>query len=162
MDVKQFASRMFALMPQIVRGFSRYEHNYLTKGEITLPQFWVLEYLAGKQASHMSHLAEFLHISPPAATGLVDRLIAQGLVARENDTNDRRIVLINLTVRGKRILTDIVKQRRRTVIAVFGQLSAEDRKRYVLILEQIAHILEAVQPATRHFKVSRLSKKGVA
>jgi DNA-binding MarR family transcriptional regulator len=49
-------------------------------------------------------LAERLQIRHHSAVGLVDRLAAQGLVARQHAAEDRRRVLLSLTERGAELL----------------------------------------------------------
>ena len=145
MDIEEFSKRMIELMPQCIRGFSRHEHNYLSRGEITLPQLWVLEYLSRRGGCLMSELAQSLKISRPAATGLIDRLIAQGLVQRENIKEDRRTIKVSITLKGKKIVANIWEQKRRTLIKVFSKLSARDRKQHLLILERVVNILAQQQ-----------------
>ena len=137
MEIGQFGDRMIELLPQLIRGLAQYEHNYLSRGEITLPQLWVLEYLSRHGSSPMNGLAQFLKISKPAATGLVDRLIAQGLVRREEDKHDRRVVRVRITAKGRRIISNIWKQKRNTLVKVFGQISPSDRTQYITILERV-------------------------
>lgn len=145
MKIEEFSRRMIELMPQCIRGFSRHECNYLSRGEITLPQLWVLEYLSRRGGCLMSELAQSLEVSRPAATGLIDRLIAQGLVQRENLEDDRRTIKVSITPKGKKIVANIWEQKRRTLIKVFSQLSARDRRQYLLILERVVHILAQQQ-----------------
>ena len=137
MEVEQFGSRMIELLPRLIRGLAQHEHNYLSRGEITLPQLWALEYLSRHGSSPMNHIAQFLKISKPAATGLIDRLIAQGLVRREGDKRDRRVVLVAITAKGRKIIANIWEQKRNTIVKVFGQISPSDRTQYITILEQV-------------------------
>ena len=149
MDIERFGKRMVELMPQMIRGFARHEHNYLSRGKITLPQLWLLEYLARRgDGSPMHELARFLGISRPAATGLINRLIAQQLVRREEDATDRRIVRVAITAKGRRVLASIWDQKRRMIMEVFGQISPADRERYLTILERVASIVSQA-PAMR-------------
>ena len=147
MNTEQFGAKMIELLPQLIRGMARYEHNYLSRGKITLPQLWVLEYLSREGSLPMSHLAQFLKVSRPAATGLVDRLIVQRLVKREEDRSDRRVVRVTITPKGRKIVANIWEQKRRTFVQVFGQISPQDRAQYITILEQVASNLMQRQPA---------------
>ncbi|MGA2775814.1 MAG: MarR family winged helix-turn-helix transcriptional regulator [Candidatus Omnitrophota bacterium] len=140
MYIKEFANKVIELSPQIIRGFKQYENNYLTRGEITLPQFWALGYLDYNGKSKMNDLAKHLKISPSATTGLINRLIVQGLVVRKDDFHDRRIVWIELTPKGKGIIKSITKQKTETLIKVFGKISPKDREHYLNILEQVVKI----------------------
>ena len=141
MDVEKFSKRMIELMPQCIRGFSRHEHNYLSRGEITMPQFWVLECLSKCEGRLMSEIADFLGVSRPAATGLIDRLITQKLVRRHAIPDDRRTVKISITPRGREIVKSVWDQKRRTLVKVFSQLSARDRAEYIQIFERVVEIL---------------------
>ena len=147
MDAEQFGDRMIELLPQLIRGLAQYEHNYLSRGEITLPQLWVLEYLSRQGDSPMNRLAQFLKISRPAATGLVDRLIVQRLVRREGDREDRRVVRITITPKGKQTIASIWGQKRRTIVKAFGQISPQDRAQYITILERVVSNLTQQQTA---------------
>ena len=140
-DTELFGQRMITLLPQLIRGFARRESNYLSRGKITLPQLWVMEHLSRRKDCPMNELAGFLRISRPSATGLADRLIAQGLVLRGGDRLDRRIVRVNLTPKGRKILSNIWEQKRRMLVDVFSRISAQDRTRYLAILEQVVEVL---------------------
>lgn len=140
-DIALFGRRMIELLPRMIRGFARRESNYLSRGKITLPQLWVIEHLSRRRDCPMNELARHLGISRPAATGLVDRLIAQGLAGRRGDPEDRRVIRVNLTPKGRRILANIWEQKRRMITQVFGQIPAADRAHYLATLEKVVGIL---------------------
>lgn len=141
MEIYAFSQRMIMLLPQLIRGITRHEHNHLSRGKITLPQLWALEFLAQHGGSPMHALAGALNISRPAATGLISRLIAQGLAARLHDTQDRRIVRVSVTPKGRRILQNIWDQKRRAIAQVFGKLPPKDRAQYLSILDRVVRTL---------------------
>ena len=141
MDINRFGQRMIALLPQMLRGFARRESNYLSRGKITLPQLGVLEYLSTREERPMNELARHLGVTRPAATGLVDRLIAQGLVSRQGDRSDRRVVRVNLTPKGRRVLDNIWSQKRRMLQQVFGRISPAGRAQYLATLERVVELL---------------------
>ncbi len=69
--------------------------------DLTLPQglaLLTLESLGSR--AKMSELIELIQISGGTLTGIVDRLIAAGLVARQRDEEDRRVVYVSLTEAG--------------------------------------------------------------
>ncbi len=141
MDIEHFGQRMVTLLPRMMRGFARRESNYLSRGKITIPQWGVLEHLSRDREVPMNELARHLGITRPAATGLADRLIAQGLVARQGDRADRRVIRVRLTPKGRRVLDNIWNQKRRMIQQVFGQISPADRAQYLSTLERVAQIL---------------------
>jgi DNA-binding MarR family transcriptional regulator len=55
----------------------------------------------------MSRIAELLDVSDSNATGLIDRMEERGFVERLRRPDDRRVVLVRVSERGRQILTDI-------------------------------------------------------
>jgi DNA-binding MarR family transcriptional regulator len=55
----------------------------------------------------ISELAEQLQVKHHSAVGLADRLVANGLAARETAADDRRQVYIMLTERGEAVLEQL-------------------------------------------------------
>jgi DNA-binding MarR family transcriptional regulator len=84
-------------------------------------------------------LATAEQVRPPTITKLVASLEADGLVVREIDASDRRIVRVRATARGTRLLHDGRKRRVATLAASLAALPAREREalmRAVPILEK--------------------------
>ena len=63
-------------------------------------------------ASSVSNLAERLQLEPHSTVELVNRAAARGLVARHHDRQDRRVVMVSITPRGERLLTQLSRRNR--------------------------------------------------
>ena len=61
----------------------------------------------GRDYVTIGELAEWLQIKHHSAVGLVNRLVGQGLVARNAGTEDRRQVYISLTEHGIELLSEL-------------------------------------------------------
>ena len=133
---------MMEVLPRCRRDFFRYEHGYISRGKISMPQFDVLEYLSHRDACLMTELARTFHISKPAATGLIDRLVAQKLVDRLLSAKDRRVVKVRLTAKGRQAVSSVLERRRQNLVKIFAHISASDRRQYVRTLEQVVQILK--------------------
>jgi DNA-binding MarR family transcriptional regulator len=57
-----------------------------------------------KRALAMKDLAEEMLIRPNGAVQLVDRLETIGMVRRDSDDRDRRVVVVSLTELGNRVI----------------------------------------------------------
>ena len=68
---------------------------------LTESQLNVLEFILNHEQVKPSDLTEFLATTPAAITTLMDRMERSGLITRERDTNDRRIVWLKLTTKGE-------------------------------------------------------------
>ena len=137
LSLEAFADRVMELFPQLVRGMARHENNYLTKGVITLPQVWALRYLSRQRECPMRGLADFMKMGLSSVTGLVDRLVKQGLVERRRTEKDRRVVFVDISAKGRKVLREISDQRRETTLNLFESLTAEERSIYLCIVEKL-------------------------
>src|SRR5690606_14883591 len=70
----------------------------------------VLIELAMNGAQRPSAIADKLHVSPPTATRLVQRLEGAGLVARQADASDGRAHLVTLSPAGRELVTGVLAQ----------------------------------------------------
>lgn len=75
-----------------------------TNTDITMPQLRVLLVLYREGPKRMSAVAASLGVSLASATGIVDRLVERGLVARGNSADDRRVVLCRLSHKGEQLM----------------------------------------------------------
>lgn len=132
---------MMELMPAFMRTAIHQENNFLTQGKITLPQFWVLNHLYTNKITKMSDLATYLNTSRPAVTGIIDRLISAEFVLRRYDENDRRIILIEITAKGKTIVSDVRRQKFESIMKAFSNISARDRAQYLRTIERISKVM---------------------
>jgi DNA-binding MarR family transcriptional regulator len=64
-----------------------------------------LKYIREKKPL-MKEIADFLGITPPSATSLVDTLAKAGMVNRLDDPNDRRSVQLEITAKGEKLIEE--------------------------------------------------------
>jgi DNA-binding MarR family transcriptional regulator len=96
---------------------------------ISSTQLHVLFVLISDGPTTMGHLAEVLDVSLPNVTGIVDRMVENGLVERSRDTDDRRVVSVSFTAAGRATVEEIDLVRRRQLAAVLAQLNPEQQHR---------------------------------
>ena len=137
LSLEAFADRAMELFSQLSRGMIRHETNYLSKGVITLPQVWVMRFLSRQRECSMRELADYMKMGFSSVTGMVDRLVKQGLANRRRTEKDRRLVYVDLTAKGRKIVKEILGERRETTLNLFESLSAEERSIYLCILEKL-------------------------
>jgi DNA-binding MarR family transcriptional regulator len=102
---------------------------------ITIPQFRLLVVLRTQGPMKLSTLAEHLGVQPSAATRMVDRLIAAGLVTRQANPATRREVVLDLTETGARIVSKVTQQRRRHIARIVSRMPGQHRAQLVEALE---------------------------
>jgi DNA-binding MarR family transcriptional regulator len=108
-----------------------------TLKEISTTQFILLEFLSKSAELNMGQIAKHMGHRTPATTGLIDRLLAIGMVERTTIPEDRRQILIKITPKGL-ALVNLAKQEIVDSMHELGeQLSPEDRQAWFRINETI-------------------------
>ncbi len=97
----------------------------MVKQGVSMTNLHVLSTLDHHGDLTMSHLAELLDVSLSNATGLVDRMEERGFVARERDSEDRRVVIVRLAEGGRQKLIDIQLVREELVQKILGRLDTD-------------------------------------
>lgn len=133
----RFAGEVSKLMPAIMREFLKRQAKEITRGSLTLPQLLILDTLREKGSMRMGELAEFLGVSMAAATGVVERLVNNGLSERAGSPGDRRVVNISITAKGSAIVEKHTRARLKATVDLFQNLSPPDRDKYLEILQKI-------------------------
>ena len=110
-QTKPFRSLQEQLVINLMRTTRAIEESwvqYLKRTEgISQSQYNILRILRGARprAVKISEIADRMITRDPDVTRLIDRLIKQGLVRRERGTEDRRVVLVEITGTGLAMLT---------------------------------------------------------
>jgi DNA-binding MarR family transcriptional regulator len=95
--------------------------------DVTMPQMKVLMLLRENGALRVGILARHLNVSTPTITGIVDRLVRQELVKREDDPSDRRVVLNVLTPKGEQLMERLRHRSDEELTRVISTLSAQEQ-----------------------------------
>lgn len=75
-------------------------HMCRHRSGLTVPQFRTLCYLSTFDGSSLSAAADFIGLSLPAMSRLVDGLVGMGLVERRSSSDDRRHLRLSVTPGG--------------------------------------------------------------
>ncbi len=141
-NLHQFSRQVVEIMPVMLREFLKRENHELARGVISCSQMVALDYVSRHTSVKMSEISKVLSTKTSSASVLVDRLIRQGMLKRKHDEKDRRIVWISLTPKGKRVIDQILKQKRESIEVVFGRLSEKERTQYLKVLLKIKFYLD--------------------
>ena len=93
-------------------------------------------------------LAAHEQVSPPTITRLVDSLEERALVERVRDEQDRRVVRVRITTRGKRLLESSRTRRTEWLSRQLRELDDDQRARISAALD-VLESLTAARPRSR-------------
>jgi DNA-binding MarR family transcriptional regulator len=127
---------------EISRGFMKYYSEKAYNVKLSLSQIAILDILSRNKESKMSDMARYMEITTAAMTGIIDRLVRDGYVARFSDPDDRRVINIKLTGKGTSTVKTLLEQKKSMITKVFGVLSEKERAEYLKILTRIQNGLK--------------------
>ncbi len=102
----------------------------------------------------MSRFAELLDVSLSNVTGLVDRMEERGLVERIRVPDDRRVVLVELTDYGRRLLEETDLLRDDLLVRVLGQLEPEHRAALAVAVARLRDAVRGLAAEAPHAEAS--------
>lgn len=110
--------------------------------DLTLPQMITLFAIHDSGTCRMSTLAEVTQQSAGTLTGIVDRLIDDGLVARVRNASDRRVVEVTLTPEGERRLQLVTAARHEDMSRILGRFDRDDLSELERLLRQLLSVVQ--------------------
>ena len=120
----------------------RLDAELRSETELTLAWYEILLVLSQSDAGRMrmTDLAHSLLLSKSAATRLVDRLVAHGLVERSTCSSDKRGTEVELTLQGKEAFITAGRIHLRGIETHFGRHTTDDEK--AVIAEAMSRVAD--------------------
>lgn len=97
----------------------------------------------------MGELCKIAKVKMPSMTEVVNRLVAEGFVERIRDTDDRRVVKVQLTDSGKKAHSTVLQAREKELMNIFGCL---DEKQRTLLLKSLRAASSVMKHVDGHYK----------
>lgn len=133
MDTGELADILLYLQRCFLTNLSR----ELAPGNVSFPQFFLLGSLCRGEALTMTQIAARMRHTTAAATGLVDRLEKIGYVERSHSAEDRRKVLVTITVLGASLVARIKDDMIHNLNLTMAHLTASEQKSWLQIYRKI-------------------------
>ena len=120
---RDVSAALAELMPNILRGV---QLDFFVKKGVTQTQFLMLAAIRAFGRCTMGTLASGLQVQLPTATGIIDRLVRSGHVRRLPAPEDRRQVVVELTVKGQAFFQEFLTVIRRRWEEVLSTLEPDE------------------------------------
>ena len=100
MAVMRMKDQLAYMIASVNRQLESELEERLRPGGVPIEQFRIFEVLDASEPCAMGEIAAQSLIEPPTLTKIIDKMVADGLVYRSPDPNDRRRVLILMAPAG--------------------------------------------------------------
>lgn len=119
------AAEILEVVPAVMR-FIRTEMRRYRGPDLSVPQFRSLVFLSSSPGVSLTILAEFLGLSLPATSRLVEGLVRRSLVDRRIPPGNRRSVSLSVSAHGRKIICSARRATERRLEDVMAALPTED------------------------------------
>ena len=133
----QFIDYMSEALPDLISSIMREDTSVVAKGQVSVPQFWALHYIAQEEGLTVNELATALHRGKSSTSGLLQRLEKSGVVKRTHSKADRRVVHVGLTAKGRKLTEQLAANRKQGIRKTYASLTATERTNHAHMLEKI-------------------------
>lgn len=138
---KEITQRILGLTDKIYRtlepGIPHAGMSKWLSSDLTIAQLRVMLLLHTDGAMRMSAIAEHLGIALSTATGVLDKLVAKGMVLREADPDDRRSVICRLSAEGQQIMGGLWEVGRTQIARLLEGLTPEQLAQAARMVEML-------------------------
>ena len=144
--LKTCAECLLEVAPMLRGTFNSYIHKEVDRTQWVTPGQTRLLYLIDQGVINISALALRQKTSAPTISRQVDCLVEKGMVVRERQRDDRRVVTLTLTPRGKEVLYSIMQSTREWIAQ---NLAALETAQLEEIIQSLELLREIFKPGTK-------------
>ena len=143
--------RFSHIFASVVREFLELQLLHeVTEEDLSLSQFHLLKLIALDGEHQVGQVAEFLGISPPAATKNIDKMERLGLVSRVPSTGDRRATFLEPSRQGRKLVSRDEALKEDRLEPVLAGFTDKELKHLADLLERFSlRLINAQEPTTQ-------------
>lgn len=117
--------------------------------DLSVPQFRALLFVSRRAGVSLSEVAEHLGLTLPSVSKLIDRLVERDLMIRERASDDRRRVILTLTLAGQKALQSATQATQARLAELLGALSPEECATVIEAMHLLRRAFSAVESEER-------------
>ncbi|HCA26604.1 MAG TPA: MarR family transcriptional regulator [Betaproteobacteria bacterium] len=135
--------RILRAMRQMIHYVDLYSKQLASAHRITAPQLVCLLTVVEKSPTTATAIGREIQLSASTVVGILDRLEEKGLITRERDRIDRRLVYIRATALGAALAQNAPSPLQATLANMLGTLPEKEQATIARSLERIAGLMAA-------------------
>jgi DNA-binding MarR family transcriptional regulator len=143
-DVKADVDQVLEAMIYLSAETRRVTKELARRANVTGPQLMVVKILETVGDLSLSELSDKIRAQNSTVTGIVDRMEREGLAQRVRSTEDRRVVRIHLTDKGRRLAREIPVEPMEILRRSLEGLTAAETRELLRLMTKVARRIGAI------------------
>ena len=136
-NIEQEVEILNRMGPELSKVFGTQDLEEVLDIDIKFAHIPILCQIRTLRNPTMGELGDSSGFQLSSLTRITDKLVERGLVAREADASDRRVVRIRITDEGSQIVRKFEMARKKKVKSILMRLTSRERKDLIRVLQDI-------------------------
>jgi DNA-binding MarR family transcriptional regulator len=145
MQAEEFSQIMLDWANVFFRMSMRDMMGFIHQTGISMGQITVLLHLYYKGPSEVLAFAGTMQLSAAGASQMIERMVQQGWVVRQENPADRRVRLVHLTNEGRKLVEESIVARREWLDQLSAALQPEQREQIGVVLTLLTEKTSAME-----------------
>lgn len=124
--VEPNAYRLESTLQSLVNSYNQRRQSILDHYDVSEQDVEIIRYLDEEDQKKMKEVGEFFRIKLSTLTSTVDKLEKSKLVKRKNSKEDRRVIYIHPTAKGKNLLSELDEPGKTTAANLISSFNANE------------------------------------
>lgn len=137
-DLKSDVDQVLEAIIYLYTESRRITKELARRADLTGPQLTVVKLLETVGDLSLSELSEKIRAQNSTVTGIIDRMERENLVTRERSKEDRRVVHIKLTSKGRELAREIPVEPMEIFKGALESLTAQEMRDLMRIMTKLA------------------------
>jgi MarR family transcriptional regulator, organic hydroperoxide resistance regulator len=137
-DLKSDVDQVLEAILYLYTESRRITKELAKRADLTGPQLTVVKLLEAFGDLSLSELSDKIRAQNSTVTGIIDRMERENLVTRERSKEDRRVVYIKLTTKGRELAREIPVEPMEVFKSALETLSQQEMKDLLRIMTKVA------------------------
>lgn len=143
-EFDQYVADVESILRMVNMVIRKRGREILESFNVTPPQLDALNFLK-RTSLTMGELGQKMYLACSTATDLIDRMERNGLIVRERDASDRRVIRLHITERGREVISSVIDARKRYLAEVLASVPEEDRLSFKQTLAMLHDLMKAAE-----------------
>jgi DNA-binding MarR family transcriptional regulator len=130
------------LIRKLVQGGELYTKELNKKYQVSAPQLSCLLALSDQGPMPPSQIAKYIMVNSSTITGIIDRLEQKGLVERSRTSQDRRVITVSPTEKGKALVQTAPPPLQKKIVDGLRRLPSQEVDEIVRVLMKLATMMD--------------------
>jgi MarR family transcriptional regulator, organic hydroperoxide resistance regulator len=137
-DLKSDVDQVLEAILYLYTESRRITKELAKRADLTGPQLTVVKLLEAFGDLSLSELSDKIRAQNSTVTGIIDRMERESLVTRERSKEDRRVVYIRLTTKGRDLAREIPVEPMEVFKSALETLTQQEMKDLLRIMTKVA------------------------